>query len=157
MYVITRNRNCYLQNDGSWQWLEVATSKIFESSNSAENWIIRESLPEDFVTVSYLPRVLAAEDKRTEKQDKKSRKALSRGTFVELPSPIDFYMSEDAPEDSPWCIFDRFTASHTLLHEGDVLGAFGTTSCDHMPFYCYSGDEYYHSFEHYTRQSSESN
>lgn len=152
MFVIERNENYILQSDGSWSWLGLSNPKLFKSIESAEKWIERKSLPQEFVSISFLLNLLATSQKRFKKLAKKDKARLRRSKYLELPTPVEFFKSGGSEDDV--CIFERFTATHTLLDDGAVIGVFGSTSCDGLPFYCYSDEEYHSAFQHYTRQES---
>lgn len=158
MYIISRNEDEFLQVDGSWEWRGLKTPKVFDSRESASEWIGSESIesvPRDFVSIVFLESVLEEKQKRDHtrfKQFRKNKKSQRWNQYIELTTPIDFFKSEEADEDVYASVFERFTATHLVVNEGDVEGVLGTTSMDLLPFYCYSGEEYCEAFQNYTRQ-----
>lgn len=147
MFVITKNGDFILQGDGAWGWRGLSEPKVFLSRESAREWIEQDSLPEDFVAVQPLLRLLADKQQQHEKHERNEEACLRRSKFIALPNPIEFFSSADSPH-----TFGRFSVTHTLICDGEVSGVLGATDCDHLPFYCYSGEEYHYAFEHYSRR-----
>jgi hypothetical protein len=158
MWIISRNENELLQVDGSWERRGLHCPKIFDSHEAANEWIGEqpiESVPKDFVSIACLESVLEEkhkDDNKLFKQLRKNKKSQRWNQYIELANPIDFYKSEDANEDVWASVFERFTATHLVIVEGDVAGVLGTTSLECLPFYSYLGEEYFEAFNNYTRQ-----
>ena len=147
MWIITRNKKVILQQDGSWGYRTTNSAKLFESHQSAVDWIEQESLPREYVSIDCFEHALVEDRNRQNKQVKAARARLHKSKYVSLLQPVEFYKLPDV--DDNWCfpVFDKFTATHAVLCGAHVMGAFGMTSDEEMPFYCYSDEEYCWAFE----------
>lgn len=140
MWIISRNENELLQVDGSWERRGLHCPMVFDSHEAANEWIGEqpiESVPKDFVSIACLESVLEEkhkDDNKLFKQLRKNKKSQRWNQYIELANPIDFYKSEDANEDAWASVFERFTATHLVIVEGDVAGVLGTTSLDLSAF-----------------------
>ena len=129
MWVITRNKSFLLQNGGSWGYRTSSNSaKLFESYQSAVEWIEQESLPREYVSIDCFEHALFKDQNRQNKQVKAARARLHKSKYVSLLQPVEFYKLPDV--DDNWCfpVFDKFTATHAVLCCANVIGAFGMTS-----------------------------
>lgn len=153
MKIITRNTDEVLKTDGTWGYSCFSNSiKVFESHQEAKNWIEQEALPEDFVSIDDLDELLVEKNRRVEEFENRERKSLEHCSYVQLADQQNFYKTAEA---DVWNIltFDKFTATHTITFAGQVIGTFGSTSDDEMPFYSYVHDEYGYAFENcYSRE-----
>lgn len=155
MWIITRrSEHQALAKDGTWKCpYHTDDLRTFDSHDAAKACVKEESLPEDFVSITHLRGLLAEHQRRAEKQAKQERKGLRNCQYLALDSPEKFYLTPESSEETWFPVFDTFEATHSVISDGVVIGVFGRTSDDDIPFWCYTFDEYYFAIEGcYTRR-----
>ncbi len=152
MNIITRNKRQVLNTEGEWTHaFSPDSAKVFQSYQSAKEFVEKENLPEEFVSIDNLDQLHRKNLNSRSKIEKQERKDNRRCKYVRLAEPETFYKSTD--KDCYCFVFETFTATHAIMIDGSVIGTFGHTSNERTPFYSYLNDEYWHVFQNcYARE-----
>jgi hypothetical protein len=153
MWVITRRQHEALAEDGTWSpRSDIDTLRKFDSHDEAKQWIEQEELPDEYVWITGLQYIVTNTFQHREKVRKRERKQLRHCQYVSLGQSERFCRCPEADDAWGIPIFETFDVTHSVMSDGMVIGLFGKTSSDVMPFYCYVGDEYDYWDECYTRR-----
>lgn len=144
MFVITDARNRVLLDDGSWDYVLLATSPIlvFPNYESAQDHEVQMNGGSSHPAVRILSlQSLYAEVHESEsKRLAEEKREISGSTLVALAKEKVFNRVRDSEIE---LVFNEFKVTHLIVsQEKSVLGVVGETDDPHTPFHSYVGDAY---------------